>query len=389
MPTTRLSNLGYLAIGKQSDKDVAVTPSIYVPLYSESLMSAINLDADNPIIGNKADIFQHIQGQRHHVGDVQILAEPTTIGYFFDMLLNRSATSGAGDPYTHTFSLNSTNPNAYTVDIAKGQVVFRFIGVEASQIGHEFDANKMLLNLALSARKSFIVREVDSIDTATITFKTNYDPSPTTGLVASDLITVRKADGTELSHTVSTVDDATDITLNSTPSGVAQGDLVYLRPATPSFSLVTPFLWSRTEFRFGATAAAALSATHTPVEQGSNWQLMHNFANNEGEKRSGSFDPAELARVQGGGQLDAKIRFDTPEDMNNYLTLVKRACVIRHFSGDNHELRITFNNLKFNEEPVTINTGELIYAEGMLKPEYDDSDGQNMDVKVLTPTASI
>lgn len=389
---TKLANLGYLALKKQSDKNVAVIPNVYVPLYSESLNTMANLDADNPIAGNKAAIFQHIQGVRHHMGDVQVLAEPNTAGYLFDMLLKKGSTVDANPLYTHPFTLDPTDPNAYTIDIAKGGVVFRFIGAEISSIGHEFSDNKMLLNLAVSARKSFIVREISGTSGTgddEITFKTNYDPSPTTGLVVGDTIRILKADGTTLDKVIESIDSAIKVTLTAGTSGVNDGDLFYIRAATPSFSMVTPFLWSRTEFRFGGDAAAALTATHTPLQSGSAWTIEHQFEENEGAKRSGSFDPAELVRTQGDGELKVKVRFDTPEDMNRFLTVQKRACVIRHFSGDDHELRVTLNNLKWSEAPIELNTGEIVYLEGTLKPEYDQSDGQVFDVKVLNAVASI
>ena len=386
---TKLANLGYLAIKKQSDKNVGVTPNIYVPLYSESLNTMANLDADNPIAGNKAAVFQHIQGVRHHTGDLQVLAEPNTAGYLFDMLLKKGSTTDANPLYTHPFTLDPSDPNAYTMDIAKGGTVFRFIGAEISEIGHEFSDNKMLFNLAVSARKSFIVREIASVASDVITFKTNYDPSPTTGLVAGDIIQILKADGTTVNGTIETVDSIIQVTLVAAATGANDGDLFYLRAATPSFSTVTPFLWSRTEFRFAEDAATALTAAHTPLQPGSAWTLQHNFEENEGAKRSGSFDPAELVRTQGDGELGVQVRFDTPEELNRFLTNTKRACVIRHFSGDDHELRVTLNNLKWTEAPVELQTGEIVYIEGTMKPQYDTSDGQVFDVKVLNAVASI
>lgn len=389
MPT-RLANIGYLALKKQSDKNVAVIPDMYVPLYKESLMTKINLDEDNPIAGNKFDIFQHIQGMRDHTGELQVLAEPITAGPILDMILKHGSPSGGSDPYTHPFTLDTTDPNAYTLDVCKGQVVCRFIGVEAYELSPEFSENKMLFNVSVSARKSFIVREIDSVTSTEIIFKTNYDPTPTDGLLTTDIIRIQKADGTYLDKAISTVDSAVKITLSASFTGVANGDLVFLRPATPSFSLLTPFLWSRTQFRLSyVDAAAALSATHTPLEQGTKWKLMHKMANNEGEKRSGSFDPAEFARTQGGMEFEIKRKFDEATDMNKFLTNQHLACVARHFSGDNHELRVTMNYLKFSENPVNLNSSELIYAEGKMKAEYFDDDGQAFDIKLLNSQASI
>jgi hypothetical protein len=385
----RLANLGYLALKKQSDKDVAVIPNVYVPVYSESFNTMVNLDADNPIAGNKAAIFQHIQGVRHHMGEVQVLAEPTTAGYFFDMLLKKGSTTDANPLYTHPFTLSADDPNAYTVDICKGQVVYRFIGVEAYELSNEYDENKMLFNVSMSARKSFIAREVSSLAGDAITFKTDYDASPTTGLVVGDLMRLHLANGTTLDLTIESVDSAVAVTFTTTPTGAASGDIMTLRPATPSFSLVTPFQWARTEFRFAADASNALSATHTPLQPGSQFIIQHNLEENEGAKRSGSYDPAELARTQGDAELNVKVRFDTPNDMNRFLTNQKRACVIRMFSGATHELRVTLNNLKFTENPVELNTGEVVYAEGPMKPQYDTSDAQSFDVKVLNSVSSI
>lgn len=386
----RLANLGYFAFKKQSNKDVAVIPNVYAPIYSESFNTMVNLDADNPIAGNKAAIFQHIQGVRHHMGDVQVLAEPTTAGYFFDMFLTKGSTTDANPLYTHPFTLSpTTDPNGYTVDIAKGQVVYRFIGAEIYEVGHEFGENKMMFNLSLSARKSFIAREVASLAGDAITFKTDYDPSPTTGLVVGDLMRLFLAAGTTLDLVVESVDSATAVTFTTTPTGAAAGDVMTLRPATPSFSLVTPFQWARTEFRFGASASAALSATHTPMQPGSAFTLQHNFEENEGAKRSGSYDPAELVRTTGDAELSVKIKFDTPEDLNKFLTNQKRACVIRMFSGTTHELRVTLNNLRFIEVPAELNTGEVVYLEGTMKPQYDTSDAQLYDVKVLNSVSTI
>jgi hypothetical protein len=391
--SAKLANLGYMALKKQTDKNVAVTPDVYVPLYTESLMTKVNLDMDNAIAGNKMAAFQSIQGVRDHMGDLQVLAEPTTAGYIIDMLLTKGTTTGGTDPYTHPFTLDpATDPKAYTVDIAKGDVVFRFIGVECYELGHEFSDNKMLFNLSVAARKSFIVREIESVSGTgdiEVTFKTNYDPSPTTGLVAGDIIRILLADGSTLDKVIDTVDSAIKVTLTVGTSGVNDGDLFYLRAATPSFSLVTPFLWSRTEFRFASSAATALTAAHTPLQSGTEWKLQHNLEENEGAKLSGSFDPADLVRTQGDAEFSIKARFETATDMNRFLTNQKRALVIRHFSGDDHELRVTLNNLRFIEDPVELKTGEIIYAEGTMKPIYDVSDGQGLDVTVLNSVASI
>ena len=337
--------------------------------------------------------FQNLPGQRSHQGEVVVLGEPNTIGYLFDMLLKKGSTTGS-DPYTHPFTLASADPNSYTVEFLKGQVVHRFVGVQARSITPSYDTNKMQVTVELTARSNFTVGDIGAITGGgpyDVTLKTAYDPTPTQGLVAGDLVRIFLAGGTTIDTTITTVDDATGITLPASPSlaSVAADDLIGIRALTPSLTLIDPFLWSRTEFRFGATASAADSATHTPVETGSNWKILHNMLPEEGALRSGAFDPASLVRGQGDAEANVNKFFDTPDEENRFRSLTKRALVIKHFSGTGYELRVTLNNLKQIEKPVNMNTGELLFDNITFRPEYDTTDTQMFDVKVLNAVASI
>lgn len=391
----RLANLGYLALKKESAKGTAVTPNVYVPLYATDLTTKTNLDETGPVMGHKLAVHAVRQGQRSHGGDVTVLGEPNTAGYFFDMLLKKGSTTGSG-PYTHPFTLSaSADPNSYTVDIARGMHVHRYMGVEATKIEPSFEKNEMRLTVSLSGLKSFISRTVSAksgTGPSQITLDTDYDPSPTAGLVANDIVQLYDVSaGVYINGTVASVDSVTQFTVTEDWSTAAAGDIVSLRKATPSFTLLTPFLWSQSEFRFGADASAAASATHLAVEQGSMWTVEHSLNDDNGEQRSGSFDPASLARKTGGGALKVKRFFDDPQDLNRFLAASKRACVIKHFSqGSSYELRVTFNNLRIKEggDPA-MEAGNLIYQELNLVPTYDTSDGQGMDVKVLNGVSSI
>ena len=383
----RIGNVGYLGMKKESTRGTAVIPDVYAPLYEETVLTNLNVDEDSPIIGSKITRFQVIMGQREHKGDVTILAEPNTAARFFDMLLYKSGTTGS-NPYTHSFALNNTNnPNSYTVDIARGEIVHRFIGTEASQIGIDFDKNKMKFKISLSALKSFSVREIASVSTNVLTLTTAYDPTPTDGLVAGDLVRLFKADGSTVDTTVSSL-TSTTVTVGSA-TGVATGDLIALRRATPSFTIVTPYLWARTQFCFGATAAAALSASQTRLEDGSTWTVKNMFEDDAGAKRSGAFDPAALVRTLGDVEFTTKQYFDTADDLNRFLSLTKRACVIRHYSESGYELRLTLNNIKAKELSSPIKSGEIIYQEITWLPSYDSVDGQAFDVKVINAISSI
>lgn len=388
--TERLANLGYLGLKKETTKGTAVTPNVYVPLFKSNLTTDTKLSENNPIVGVKFSKYQEFMGMRTHVGSLEVIAEPNTAEYFFDMLMTAGNITGS-DPYTHPFTISaSTDPNAYTIDIQNGQVVHRYFGVQAESIEPAFDNDVMHFNIDVSALGSFIVREIATVNTTTITLKTDYDPTPNKGLVASDLVKIMKADGSSsLNTTVSSVDaDGITVVLGNSAASFAAGDFIYLRAATASYTLQTPFLWGRTEFRFGTTASGALSATHTPVEPGSKWKLMHSFSNKDGEHRSGSFDPASLPRTQAESQATVKTFYDLPDYVNRYLKVGGYALVIRHFSGS-YELRITYNNI-IGKGPLKIDleTGKLIYQDYDFEAVYNTSDGQAFDVKVINALSS-
>lgn len=394
----RLSDLGYLGIKKEATKGTAVIPDVFVPLYEETMLTEVNLDDDNPIVGNKAARFQQVLGQRTHMGQIVVPGEPNTAGYMFDMLLQKGTTTGAG-PYTHPFVLDSNDPNSYTIEFLKGLHAFRFFGVEAKKIGFDFEANKMRLLVNISARGAFSVAEVSTITgtvgTQKITFKTNYDADPTQGLVVGDLLQIYDVSaGTYLNVTVDLITTADpSITVSEDVTANAVGDLVSIRTLSPSYTLQPHFNWARTEFRISDTAANALTAAQTGVEEGSDWAIAHAILPDEGARRSGSYDPQAMPRGLGDIEVSVKRFFDTMEDHNRFVTNQKRALVVRHFSdaisGTNQELRITLNDIRPSTKPNPLKRGELIFDEIEFSPQYDTSDAQMLDVVVINNVATI
>lgn len=387
----QLANLGYLALKKQTTKDVAVIPNVFIPIHSESLATSLNLDDSTPAMGHRFARHAVRQGLRGHSGSFTVFAEPNTAGYLFDMLLKAGAPTGVG-PYTRQYTADLSS--AYTIDILKGEHVFRFIGVEASRIAPSFEANEMRLEVSVSALRSFTTREIASVTGTgpyTITLKTDYDPKPTTGLVVGDLIQIY--DVSVNSYIDCEVDalTGTTITVSEDVSAGAVGDILSIRAQTPSFALRSPFLWSATQFHFGADATAALAAAQTRLEEGSTWAIAHNFEDEQGAKRSGALDPAALVRTTADAEFTARSFFDTPADLNRFESVAKRACVIRHFSeGNTYELRVTLNNLRARDggHPA-LETGNILYQELNFAPTYDEADGQAFDVKVINNVAAI
>lgn len=387
-PIENVANIGYGALKVQSDKDVAVVPNVFFPLYKDTLGTDINADEDSPIVGQRMRIYQMFMGMRKHEGVLEVLGEPNTAEYWFDMLLKQGSITGS-NPYTHPYTLD-VPPKAYTIDLLKGQLVERFWGVEAQSIEPVFDKNLTKFNIDVSARGSFIARQIATVSTTTITLDTAYDPVPNKGLVVGDLVRVMKADGsTILDTTVSSINvDGITVVLGASAAAFAPGDFIFLRAQTPSLSVLDPYLWARMEFRFADTAANALTAAQTRLEQGSKWKISHMFEKKEGSDRSGAFDPAGFPRTLGEAQITAKTFFDQPQDLNRFLRVAANACVIRMFSGSDKELRITLNAIRQKVSKRPLETGNIVYNEIDYEANYKTADGQGMGVSVINGIAT-
>lgn len=393
--TERVGNLGYLGIAPQSNATTPVAATDFVPLYDETLTTNRNMQNLQPAYGNKFDTFDTIYGMRQHNGEVTVLAEPNTALKFFSMLLTVGAKTGAG-PYDWPLTLTPNGETYYTFDISTGNVVKRFFGVLASKIAPVWNNNELQFKITVSALGSFAGRQIASVTGTgpyTVQLQTTYDSSPTTGLVAGDLIRFYKADGSgTIDATVSAVTDGTHFTTTTNPAGIASGDFVYIRPATVAFNMLPSFKWTDTEFHLADTAANALAASQTRLESGSTWELGHDFNNAAGEHRSGAQDPASLARTVGNASLTLKKFFDTPEDIKAYNSVAKSACVIRHFaydSGNTYELRITFNQLVTDDPYPQVKPKALSYSNMKMHPSYNITDGQAFSVDVLNNLTAI
>lgn len=395
----RNSSLGYIAFGKEVTKGTAVIPDIFAPLYSESLATAANFVRDNAIIGTKFKHFLTVQGNRDHTGDFEVLGDPNIAGYVMAAFMSLvSASESGADPYTHPYIFDpDTNPASLTVDISYKTHVVRFFGLEIGTIEPVFDNGEMHLKCSdVQALGCWGGREVASTSGTnpyTVVFKTAYDQNATKGLKIGDTMQLFDVSaGTYTAFTIASIPDGTSITTTTDVTAGASGDFVTIAPQTPSLDLLTPFTWGNTQVRIAADATTALSATHTPVEPDSVWKLMHPFDSTANQHRSGSFDPAALPRLQGDVELKIRKYFDTPGELQRFQALEKRAVVWRHYAyttdGKTYELRITINNMKVDNPQPHLAPDTILYSELTYMPEYDVSDTQGADVKVIDAIAT-
>jgi len=388
----RPANLGYFALKLETAKATVIQPDTFVPLYSEDIAINLNTDEDNPIVGIREARFDSFRGQEDYQGPIKVLAEPKTLPHFLNMLLTKGTSTGtASTGYTHPFTLGDT-VKSYTIEFLKGNIPFRFFGVEASAITPAFEDNKMVLDITISALGQFSVAKIQTA-TGTEVILEDERPNPTKGLTTDDSLRLYDVSAEEYEDVeISSInaDGKTLIMATAIAGSYETGDICWLKPLTSSYTIVAPFSWGRTEFRFGTGSAVALDATQTRLEKGSNWNLINAMEEEAGAKRSGEIRPDALVRTQGDIEITLKKFFKDGQDHNRFLQGLSRALVVRHFSPAHAgtdlteaELRITVSEYKIRENTVPLATGEIVYGNLVLIPKYKTADAQMFEVEVI------
>lgn len=390
-----VGNLGYAMFGTEATPGTVVQPTVATLLTDETMTTNYNLEEQDVVFGNPAGTFQVLPGLRDHKGDITIVAEPNTAAEVLDCFLTVGSKTGSG-PYTWPFTLNGlTAPHSKTLEISLGSSVKRFVGVQCSKLVMSQSKNQIMLKPSFSALGSFqtgVIASVTGSGPYTIVFDTTYDSNPTGKLLMGDLIRGYHASSAYIDGTIASIVDAKTITTTTNMSTLVAGDTISLRPQTPSFSLLTPFLWSNTQFCFGATASAALSAAQTRLEQGSTWELDYAFESDSGAQLSGSADPFSLRRTVGSCSLNVKKYFDTPDDIVAFNQQSKSACVVRHFAtsgGQTYELRVTFHHLKTDDPLPKVKSKAINFSDIKFKPQYDTSDAAMFDATSINGLSTI
>lgn len=391
----RLFNPGYIGMAVEAVPGTPLTPTDFSQAYDFGIEPNRNNEELQPAAGNVFGTQSVVAGLRDHKGDGTFIFEPNTFEKMVAMMLAQTSRSGGG-PYTGVYGYSASNPpgKTYTIEASDGIQSIRHYGCQVSKLTPSAKGNEIQIKPSFSALGTFDGREIASVAGSSpyvLTLKTDYDPSPTTGLVVGDIMHWVTAGGTTTNFTVSAV-TATTVSTTTNVAAAVSGDWIRLRALTPSFNLLPPVLWSNTQFCFGATASAALSATQLRVEQGSMWEMDFDFKDDKGEHRSGGQDPATLLRKPGKAVLTIKKYFDTQSDLLNFNSLAKTACVIRHYvysGGTTYEIRITLNSLVTGNPVPKWKAGEINYSEIKYICKFDTSDGQGAGITILNSNATL
>lgn len=325
---------------------------------------------------------------------------PTTSG-----TLTKSAGTGdttitfsAATPSTNNwpFTLTANPTKSYTVDISTGNFVKRYCGVMASKMNPSWNKNELQLKISLSALYSFLGAQISATPTGsgpyTVVFETQYTPTPTQGLVVGDLVRFYHQGGSSYTDTtIAGITNGTTVTVTANVTSFVAGDYMYLRPASPSFNVLNTFLWSQTQFQFGANLTAAAAATPVRVEQGSMWSLMNNFEKDGGSDRSGNADPASLIRTTGDATLTIKKFFDLVNDIQLYRLLTNTACIITHYAGSTgqYQFQIQYPQLVTDNPLPGLKAKEVNYSTIKLHPDYNSASNGGFLLAVINELTTI
>ena len=107
--TKFIGRRGTLGIGIEASKGTAVTPTYYLPYVTMSFIDKATVVAEEQGMGVIADQDSVYVTMTYGEGDVEAQLYDSAIGYILSSLLGaKPVTTGAG-PYTHTYTLSSTN----------------------------------------------------------------------------------------------------------------------------------------------------------------------------------------------------------------------------------------------------------------------------------------
>jgi len=392
--TNYLSDQQYLAIKVESTENVPVKPDIFIPLISEDVKSNLNRSPDSRMSGLIWKGDNLLKGRHTHEGTIEVYADPDTLGHIFNMLYQKSSTTGdANSGYTHSFVPGS--PDSYTIEIAKGLYAQRYWGVKADSVKLEFDNNKLKATIDIKAVGQFSVATLANDLSGAVTsavLSQDYVLKPTEGLAVGDVVVIG---GVEVTLT-GIGDDGVTIEFSETNITASAGDPVYLKRQTYSDEgLRDPFLEGNTLIGLGSDITAAETAassidTATAME-GFTITLKNNLYQ---QPASGKHDPIKLLPRVREGQIETKKLFDGVEQYQKWLdntqqalVLISKGTFIKSDRTTWEQLKMKFYNVKLNPNSNPLEVGEYIYDEQTFEVLYNRTEGKAVEIELVNRTS--
>ncbi len=390
-----LSDRGYLALKVQSAPGTVVIPDAFIPLISESIKLNPNITADRRIKGLDWKADDVLKGPRTVEGDIQVFADPDTLGHLLNMCYAKGTTTGsAGDGYTHPFLPGEGK--SYCFEIGRGVYAQRIWGVRGDNLKLEFQDNKLRATLSIKALGQFngasLAVALTGAGMTSAVLKQDYSTKPTEGLVAGDVINVGGVDVTLLTVAA----DGVTVTFASTSITASIGDPVYLKAQTPSYSSIVEPLYLNNALvgvsntSANADTAAATKATATPC-----YNILINLKQNLLDApATGSAGPSVLLNQVKEAGLELSRLFENPQQFQHWIETVKQAVTMivkgRFIKSDysTWELfSIKFHNVKLIENEQPMDVGQYIFDKQKFEALYDGGDAKSVEISLVNRTA--
>jgi hypothetical protein len=239
------SNFGYAALAKEATEGVAVTPTEYFRIDSESITPSFNINSVQEVAGDRERNVRSVAGKIEIAGDVTFNVEPKIIGHFFRALFGAPTTQEltASLAYRHVFEVTDT-PKTYTLDVQPGDApwIHRYYGVKINKEAFSEQDNKIQCVASTMPTKAFINARITTAAASGTTLLVDQ----TSGLTTDDtLLVLDKADGfTTLKElTITSIDSETQLTVSTIDVSLDVDDLIVIKRGTPSYDQCEVFTW--------------------------------------------------------------------------------------------------------------------------------------------------
>jgi Phage tail tube protein len=141
----RLTALSHLGLAKETTYGTAVTATTFLPVKNQNIRDEVTYLRDEGMRGSPAVDYGEYQGV--------MMSEIEWEGDFYSQdtdhlimaLMGTDGVTGAGDPWSHAFTLSASQPPSYTfVDTAAAQIARQYPGGVMTQLDVMFQANGSL-----------------------------------------------------------------------------------------------------------------------------------------------------------------------------------------------------------------------------------------------------
>ncbi|MCK9601991.1 MAG: hypothetical protein M0R06_23300, partial [Sphaerochaeta sp.] len=320
-----LGETGYLAVKPQASALVAVLPTTFIPLQSESVVLNPNLTPDRRMKGVAWESDDLLRGALTVAGDIVALADVEALGHLLNMTYAKGVTTGdAVDGYTHPFTPGEGD--YYTLEFGMGDYARRVYGAKGATLAIANDDGRLQATVGIVAMGQFVSGALlDALAGAvtSLEFDDSEVKNPAYGLAIGDVLVIGS---TEITITNIT---GNVISFGSTSITASAGDPVYLKAQAVDLTSYVPLSMCGTLVGTGAdetaaTTAAASRATATPC-----YDLTLTLDNGKlSANATGYCGPAAILNGTLSAVLAAKRLFETPEQAHDFRHRVASAYTV-------------------------------------------------------------